>query len=495
MTEALIAFVSSAVFAGLLTPLVRGIAIRFELLDHALSARKIHGRPVPRLGGLAIVGGFFAAVAVLGLDGRSLGAKFEADPQKAMGFLAGALCIALLGVYDDLRGTGAGQKFAAQFLAAGLVYALGFRIEALANPFGPAIELSFLSLPFTLLWIVGVTNAFNLIDGLDGLAGGVALIAVATNFVIALGRGEQAMSVLSAALAGAVLGFLFYNFNPASIFMGDTGSMFLGFVLGTLSLESNQKSSAAVAILIPITALGLPILDTLLAFVRRAAKGRPVFHADRQHIHHRLLAMGLTHRQAVLALYVVSALLGAMAVALSYASSTQTVAILGGLGGVAYLMLSRLGYLGDGAAGSLFQERERSLRQRRDTLASIAQQLRGCESAEEAWEVVKAVSTVVRADAVSLTLTEHKADGETVKSSYSAGSEDPSPELFHARYRILVDGREGGTLEFAWRHAAFLLDGDDREAVRVLCEEIGAALSRNEGRARPSARRIVQMRR
>lgn len=484
MTEAFIAFVCSCVVTTLLTPLVRVFAIRHELLDHALAARKIHGRPVPRLGGVAIVAGFFAALLALGLDGRTLGPKFDADLGKAVGFLLGALAIGALGTYDDLRGTGAGQKFVIQFAVAAAMYGLGFRIQAIATPFGPVVDLAFLSLPVTLLWIVGITNAFNLIDGLDGLAGGVALIAIATNFAIALPRGETAMIVLSAALAGAVLGFLFYNFNPASIFMGDTGSMFLGFVLGVLALESNQKSSAAVAILIPITALGLPILDTLLAFGRRVAGGRPVFRADRHHIHHRLLVMGLTHRQAVLLLYVVSALLGVMAFALSYASSTQSLAILGGLGGVVYMMLSKLGYLGDAAARAIFEETGRRVRLRREAQHNIVRQLHSAQKAEDVWEVVKAVASVLGADCVRLSLVEQKANGEKATRTYSSGFDENTTEgdLFFARYRLPLEDREVGAIELGWRQAGVQLDRDDQETVRILCDEVGAVLAR---RSRP----------
>ena len=195
------------------------------------------------------------------------------------------------------------------------------------------------ALPFTLLWIVGVINAMNLIDGLDGLAGGVALVAVATMFLVSMQRNQPLMVLFSASLGGAVLGFLFYNFNPASIFMGDTGSMFLGFVLATSSIRTNQKASTTVAVLIPIITLGLPILDTLLAMSRRAVRGRPLFRADKEHIHHRLLGLGLTHRQTVLALYGMCLVLGGLAVVLTYTNSALiTATLLSALAMVAVLL-------------------------------------------------------------------------------------------------------------------------------------------------------------
>ena len=173
-----------------------------------------------------------------------------------------------------------------------------------------------LSLPFTLLWIVGVTNAVNLIDGLDGLAGGIAFIALTAIFAISAMRHETFMMLVSAALAGSVLGFLIYNFNPASIFMGDSGSMFLGFMIATSSIRASQKASTAVAILIPIMVLAIPIADTSLAIVRRAIRGQGLFTGDREHIHHRLIDSGLSHRRAVLGLYSISMTCGVAAITL-----------------------------------------------------------------------------------------------------------------------------------------------------------------------------------
>lgn len=475
MTTTLAAFVFATVFAGLLTPVIREIAVRFQALDHALSARKIHGRPVPRLGGIAIVSAFYLTLLGLFFWRAGVAGEFHTDGTEAAAFLLGGLCIGLLGVYDDLRGCRASQKFLVQFVVAGLMYAVGFRVMALSIPFGPSVELGGLSLPFTLMWIVGVTNAFNLIDGLDGLAGGVALIAVATNLVIALGREEHLMVLLSAALAGSILGFLFYNFNPASIFMGDTGSMFLGFVLGTIALKAGQKASAAVAILIPITALGLPLLDTALAVVRRAAVGRPIFHADREHIHHRMLAMGLTQRQAVLTLYVLSILLGMMAVALSYANSSQSIAILGGLGCLVYLVVSRLGYLSahregmaDGSGHSALAE------------AAIQEILARCLSrtrdSHAVWDAVRQVAALFAADASTLQIVELKPNGETLTRSYSTGEDSHGKDSFRSCFRVVAGQREAATVEFAWWQSDFRLGPDELKAMELFCEEIGRVL-------------------
>jgi UDP-GlcNAc:undecaprenyl-phosphate GlcNAc-1-phosphate transferase len=324
MRTAAFSFLLSLVCAAALTPVLRALAFDRGWLDHGLEARKIHGRPIPRLGGVAIVLGFFAPLLGLLVYPTAMALKFYAEPLRAGALLVGGLVIALLGLYDDVKGAGALLKLAVQMAVGCALWFCGLQIEFFNLPgFGP-VQLGLLSLPVTVFWIAGVINAMNLIDGLDGLAGGVAFFALSASFLVAFVRGDATMALLSAALAGSVLGFLFYNFNPASIFMGDTGSMFLGYVLAAGSVQTQQKSSTTVALLVPLVALGLPITDTLLAIGRRAASGRPIFSADREHIHHRLLALGLSQRQAVLVLYVTSGVLGASALLLSYANSWQT---------------------------------------------------------------------------------------------------------------------------------------------------------------------------
>src|SRR5215471_13039308 len=233
-----VAFLCAVMVSTFLTVAVRNRALRYGWVDHRKTSRKIHGTPVPRLGGVAIVCGFFAPLFALLIVESCVGRIFRGNTELLSGLFCCGISTAFLGLYDDFRGCGAKLKFAIQFGAAGALYSLGFRIEHIANPFGAPLALGVASIPFTLLWIVGVINAMNLIDGLDGLAGGVAFFAVATNFVLAFARGE-------------VLGFLIFNFNPASIFMGDTGSMFLGFVLATVSIKTSAKSGTAVAMLVP----------------------------------------------------------------------------------------------------------------------------------------------------------------------------------------------------------------------------------------------------
>src|SRR6188508_730792 len=381
MKTAIVAFIVSMLCGTALTPLVRRLAHRYGALDHARSSRKIHGKPIPRLGGIAIVIAFYTPLVALLVFQTEVGQLFLAEREHVIGLFVGGIAIAALGLYDDLRGANAWKKFLIQFLVAGLLYKLGFRVEALGNPVGEMISLGWFSAPFTMLWIVGVINALNLIDGLDGLAGGVALVAVTTTFLLSLQRGHPLMMLFTSALAGAIIGFLFYNFNPASIFMGDTGSMFLGFVLSTTAIQTNQKSSTAVAVLIPAIALGLPIMDTLLAIARRALRGRPLFQADKEHIHHRLIAAGLTHRQAVFVLYGFCVLLGAAALILTYASSGQAALLLVVLALVAFLFLRALGFmrLDRVAATAADRKRNRALRAAVRPIGRRLQQLRRLE--------------------------------------------------------------------------------------------------------------------
>lgn len=314
MMTALCCLALAFAIGAISTPWIRQLSIRRGWLD-ATGGRKIHVRPTPRLGGVAIIFSFYLALGCTLVWLLHSGASPRPDRPGSVWVLVGGLVIALLGIYDDVRGADARTKFFVQFAVATALYATGFHIERITTPMG-AFTMGPLAFPFTLIWIVGVTNAVNLIDGLDGLAGGVAFIALSALFAISAIRHETFMMLVSAALAGSVLGFLVYNFNPASIFMGDSGSMFLGFMIATSSIRASQTASTAVAILLPIVLLAIPIADTSLAVVRRAIRRRGIFTGDREHIHHRLLDSGLSHREAVVALYAVSVTCGLSAVTL-----------------------------------------------------------------------------------------------------------------------------------------------------------------------------------
>jgi UDP-GlcNAc:undecaprenyl-phosphate GlcNAc-1-phosphate transferase len=479
MRTATLAFIISVLVGTILTPIVRQLAHRFGVLDHARSSRKIHGQPIPRLGGVAIVLAFYAPmVALLLFHSTGVGGMFAAEHEHVIGLFAGGIIIALLGLYDDLRGANAGKKFVVQFAVAGLLYKLGFRFDTIGNPFGDPIALGWASLPLTLFWVVGVINAMNLIDGLDGLAGGVALVAVITTFLVALQRSHGLMMLFSSALAGAISGFLFYNFNPASIFMGDTGSMFLGFVLAATTLQTNQKASTAVAMLIPAIALGLPIMDTMLAIGRRALRGRPLFQADKEHIHHKLMARGLSHRQAVLVLYGFCILLGTAALILTYASSGQAAALLVVLALISFLFLRSLGYVRLDQMPQSAANRKRN-RAMRATLLPLGRRLRQLAAPSEMWPLVVEAARAVGATAASLVLEERQTPGPATPLSFAFNPTEEA-EVTGSSFRfsfVIPGGQPGGrTLELAWRDGRVEIDRDTEIAVEIFCEHLGEAL-------------------
>ncbi len=319
--------IATGVAAGL-TPLVRAIALSVGAVD-APGERRVHKVAIPRMGGVAI---FVATAVALALVLQTGLLQLEPASQAPLyGYALGGIAIFMAGIYDDLRSLGAKRKLLAQLTAATLAWYGGARVYEVvhlpllgATDFGP-----FVGYLATVLWILAITNAINLIDGLDGLAGGLVFFAALTNVVIALITGNLLAAAVNGALAGAVLGFLFYNFNPAKIFMGDTGSLFLGYALSAGALlTSRQKESTLASLLVPLIALGVPLTDTLLAMLRRVVARRSIFSADRHHLHHRLLDLGLTHKHAVLVLYGCSVLLCGTAIAAAFGKDWQVGAAL-----------------------------------------------------------------------------------------------------------------------------------------------------------------------
>jgi len=296
-----LAFATSLIASLALTYLVRERATRagmFDPTDH----RKVHTRQVPRVGGIAIFLSVAIALAILALRGGFEGVGLASS--KLAVIVIGGAATFLLGLYDDLRQIRARYKFAVQIAIAIAIFAAGVRIDIIALPLIGQISFNPpMALFFTIFWFVGLTNAFNLIDGLDGLASGAAMFALTTMFVVATINQQAGAALVTLAVAGATLGFLRYNFHPASIFLGDSGSLFLGFMLAGIGAISSQKGSTVVAIAIPLVSLGLPVLDTALAIVRRFLRGQPIFSADRGHIHHRLLGLGHSPAKVALLMY------------------------------------------------------------------------------------------------------------------------------------------------------------------------------------------------
>ena len=285
----LLALLTALVISFLMTPVVKTFAYKVGAIDVPKDERRMHKVPIPRLGGLAIFIGFMVSI-LLFLDIRG-------NPQM-QSILLGAVVIVVLGVVDDIMALPALLKFVVQIVAALIPATHGVRILAFSNPniFSDNLYwvLGGLSIPVTVLWIVAITNSVNLIDGLDGLANGVSAISATTMLVIAMMASEAQVAVVMAALVGASVGFMPYNLNPAKMFMGDTGATFLGYILATMSIQGLFKYYAVISFVVPFLILGLPIFDTAFAFIRRIAHGQSPMHADRSHIHHRLIDMGLT---------------------------------------------------------------------------------------------------------------------------------------------------------------------------------------------------------
>ncbi|MGH7283585.1 MAG: glycosyltransferase family 4 protein, partial [Polyangiaceae bacterium] len=278
------AFLLALIVTAVLTPLVRRVALAGGVVD-APSARRVHQKKIPRLGGIAIVIGFYAPLLALFALDTGTARIFFHSPHMVGGLVTGSLVIAGLGLYDDLVGAGAKTKLLVQSLAATAAFVGGLRIDALNLPLVGNLQMGAFALPVTILWIAAIVNALNLIDGLDGLAAGIAFFACVTNFVVAFLTHNILIALMTGTLGGAIIGFLFYNFNPAKIFMGDSGSMFLGFMLACASLlgAGSQKSPTLIAILVPLLALGLPIMDMLFAIARRFLERRSIFSPDRRH--------------------------------------------------------------------------------------------------------------------------------------------------------------------------------------------------------------------
>jgi UDP-GlcNAc:undecaprenyl-phosphate/decaprenyl-phosphate GlcNAc-1-phosphate transferase len=306
------------------TPILRRLCQRFNLLDVPADSRRVHTSAVPRLGGIAIYLSLMVALASLLLVSNLVTESLSYYRPVFFKVLVPSTLVLLLGIYDDLRGTNAAVKFLGLGLIASLFYAMGGRIDALAVPFiGIVTFPPVVSFALTVFWLVAISNAFNLIDGVDGLATGAALFSSVVILVVALTGGHSVMIVVAIVLCGALAGFLRYNFNPASIFLGDSGALFVGFLLASLSLLGAQKATTAIAVITPILAFGLPVVDTTVTMARRMIGGRPIFQGDGEHIHHMLLARGWSQRRVVLILYSVCAVFGLFA-ALSTKTSSPT---------------------------------------------------------------------------------------------------------------------------------------------------------------------------
>lgn len=412
MTTVIAIFLLSLAFSLILTPLGRRFAKKCCLMDQP-SERKVHNQAIPRTGGIAIYLAFFISLLLTWVY-SNLSWVYPTSvldllvlDQRIIFLILGASLAFALGLWDDVRRLRYGVKFAVQLLAALIAYAGGIQITGVALPWNGGLSLGWLSLPLTVFWFLLVINAINLIDGLDGLAAGVSFF-VSMVLLVLCATGEKFLVAIGlAALGGASLGFLRYNFNPASIFMGDSGSYFLGYMLAGLSVMGSIKSQATVTILIPIIALGFPLMDTMIAPIRRFVFGNGLFQPDRDHVHHRLLRLGFTQRRAVMILYGITVCMGTLSLLLVHARDDLAALILLIVGAAVILGIRKLGYLEHLAAGKLigwFRDVTDDLGLKRDRRVFLACQVAISQSSslEEMWDKTVSAARFLGLDYVEL---------------------------------------------------------------------------------------------
>ena len=464
MLAPVIALTASFALALALTPMAGRLARRVGALDHPLTARKCHRTAVPRIGGLAIATGFLGGVALAAAAG---GAAVQGPRILAIA-LAGVFVVAI-GAVDDVRGISPRVKLVAQLAVAALVWAGGLRIEAIANPFGAPVPLGDLALPVTLLFLVGAMNAMNLIDGLDGLAGGIAAAAAAAAVAVALLRGDPVLAVSGAAVAGSCLGFLRHNLRPASIFMGDSGSLFLGLVLSASSIPEAGQGTLGTDLLAPVVALGVPVIDTAMALVRRAARGSPISWGDREHVHHRLLATGLSPRRAMAVLVAAGSIHAGFAVAIAGATGARAAVLLGGIVLLDLAGIRALGYLRPGVLERLAAERRR-YSALRSAVRDAATLLEGARSIGEVQDVLDGAAPSIGASRARLLL---------------SGGPGPRRPGTRTRHNLRGERPGGGSLEFRWSSRQARQDHSTEMAAEMLCARVAVAVRRLGARQDP----------
>src|SRR6267378_106285 len=392
----LLVFVGALLISATLTRLIRDFSVAHGWYSVPNSDRHVHTCPIPRLGGVAIFVTLWCMV-LLGHVVEHFGAREFLITQLIFKVLGPATIIFLLGLVDDFWGANAYWKFAVQAGAAALLFCSGLGISHLSLLAGHPNLGGLVGLPLTILWVLLITNAFNLIDGLDGLAAGSALFSTLVTCVVSIAFHNEGVLFLTLALAGAVAGFLRYNFNPASIFLGDCGSLLIGFLLSAIAIAGSQEAPTVVAVAIPIVSLGLPILDVAVAVIRRFLSCKRLFDADREHIHHKLLGRGISHKQAVLVLYGVSACFGLLSLFLLHPATAAAITVLmvvviGVLIGVRQLRYHEFVELGRAANRALNQRHvianDISIRRAADALQSCTTRAHFCQILQEHLEPV-----------------------------------------------------------------------------------------------------------
>ena len=474
MTTILFTFIIAFVFSLMLTPVAKRVGERFGAVD-APSARKVHTRPIPRSGGLAIVLSCVFAIAVCTTLRTHISELLFWNPMRVFVVL-GAVVVFGVGLFDDFRRLNPRIKLLFQILGATLAFYGGVRIEAFSAG-GMAIQFGILSWFVTVFWFVLLINAMNLIDGLDGLAAGVAFFMGVVMMGLTVMQGNYLAALEFAALAGALLGFLRYNFNPASVFMGDGGSYFIGYAIAVLSIMGSVKSQVGATLLIPLVALGVPIFDTLLSPVRRFLLGRRMFQPDKDHIHHRLLRMGLTSNRAVLIIYGISCVLCLFAIGLVNLRDETASLLLIVLGAGALISVRKLGYMEYLAADKIYGwlqdlSDEAGLTQGRRSFLSLQIEIGNSQGLEALWGNIGRALEIMHFDRGEL----HILERETIeKGGICTGFFETAPAAAYSgpdrrgEEKGAVKGAAGGNLDAGgsgqvrvWARGHYRRKGDAR---------------------------------
>lgn len=448
----------------LLTPVVRDVFKGVGLVDQP-DTRKVHADPLPRVGGIPILVAFLSAyvvLLVLPLDAsRAVRAAFPA----AVPLVPACLLIFIVGLIDDIRAVRPWQKLLGQFAAGGLAVWGGIQINSMAGHAVPGV----IGIPLTIMWLVACTNAFNLIDGVDGLAAGIGLFASATTLICALVQGRVDVALATVPLVGALLGFLRYNFNPASIFLGDSGSLLVGFLLGSYAVVWSQKSVTILGLAAPLMALAIPLLDTSLAVVRRFLRRQPIFGADRQHIHHKLLARGLAPRSVALILYALCGVAAVFSISANFLGDQFAVIVilvfcLGALLGIRHLGYAEF----DLARRLLIGGSFRVLLNSHLDLDVVRDELRGAANVDDCWRVLRQSYTSFGFSGITF-----RAEGRMFHDSFRA--QLPASRASHGTpWSILISLPSGDSLELS-RFASDSLKPDGAvayaDAVSMILED------------------------
>jgi UDP-GlcNAc:undecaprenyl-phosphate GlcNAc-1-phosphate transferase len=455
MTTILFVFIIAFVLALVLTPVAKSLGVRFGAVDIP-SARKVHTQAIPRSGGLAITVSFFLAIIACTFLMTDVSNLLFWNELRAFGILGGIVIFAV-GFFDDFHRLGPKIKILFQIFAASLAFYGGIRIEGFVAG-GVVLHFGILSWPITVFWFLLFINAMNLIDGLDGLAAGIAFFTGVVMVIMTVMQANYLAALEFAALSGALLGFLRYNFNPASVFMGDGGSYFIGYTIAALAIMGSIKSQVGATLLIPLLALGVPIFDTILSPMRRFFLGRRIFHPDKGHIHHRLIEMGLDSNKAVLAIYGVSCILCLIAILLVNLQDVMAGLLLIVLGAGAFIIVRKLGYLEYLAADKIYgwlqdvSEATGLTRDRRSFL-SLQIEMDHARSLDELWVDICRALEMMHFDRGELHLNdarEHRAIDLPLSNSVN-GARSPSPYEGQERRQDAVIDHRGNAI---WTHKA-----------------------------------------